>query len=55
MQTNQQVMNAAHLALGLQPPVDLTNYDLRKEEDFVSWIFLLSQAGSRLRTAAGLS
>ena len=45
----------ASAALGLSPPPDLSSYDLTKAPEYASWTFLVSQAATRLRAAAGLS
>jgi hypothetical protein len=41
-------------ALGIEPPPDLTSYDLRRASDHASWTFLLSQSAKRIQFAAGI-
>jgi len=53
-----QVIQSQHAslskALGIEPPDDLTSFDLTDGTDFASWTFLLAADLTRLRDAAGV-
>lgn len=55
LQAVQQQYLAGSDALGLNPPPDLSSYDLSKEEEYASWTFLLAQTAQSLRIAAGVN
>lgn len=50
----QQMVQSACAALQIAPPPDLASFDLRAQDDFTSWVYVMSQQGERLRLAAGL-
>lgn len=54
LQAIQAQFTEAALAIGIPPPVDLASYDLRAEDDHLSFFFVLSQEARALRAASGL-